>query len=195
MERFTRKNINTPELSEKIFKEKWNEDVHTVDGNRFDELARDFKGGRYLDIGCFNSPKLGELAEIEGNEIHGIDHAKRVIDVMSLKFPNVNYKVGDCYELPYEDEYFDYIVSGELLEHLEVPQEMIAEAMRVLKSGGTMAISTPYMEGRGQSLISDEHLWSFGYADMSELFDQYGRVEITVNSDNVKVFLVYVTKN
>lgn len=194
MIRFVRRNINTPKLSEDIFEHKWKSDVHTVDDNRFDALARDFKGGEYLDVGCFNSPKLGELAEIEGNTVHGLDHAPKVISAMKKKFPKVLYTVGDCYEMPYKDESMDYIVAGELIEHLDAPQEFIAEAMRVLKVGGTMAISTPYMEEQGHPAVSNEHLWSFDNKDMSDLFSKYGQTEITINEDNTKVFIVYVTK-
>lgn len=195
MERLNKTNLNTPELSEKIFKSKWKEGVHNIDTNRFKEMIRDFKGGKYLDIGCFNSPKPGELSKDPKNEIHALDHSRGVVEKMQEKFPEVNYHVGDCYKLPFEKEYFDYVVAGEILEHLESPMDFVREAMRVLKVGGTMAISTPYMEDRVQPIISDEHLWSFDNQDMYELFSPYGRVEITINSDNLRVFIVYVKKN
>ena len=46
--------------------------------------------------------------------------------------------------LPFEDETFDYILLCEVLEHMEIdPMFMLAEINRVMKTGGTLILSTP----------------------------------------------------
>lgn len=194
MQALSTNNINTPELSDSIFKKRWKCDIHTVDGGRFNHLAKHYRGGRYLDIGCFNSPKLGELADNSLNEVHGIDHAPNVVKVMQEKFPKVKYLLGDCYNLPYKDGYFDYVVVGELIEHLENPRMFLIEALRVLKVEGILAISTPFEEEKSQPRISNEHLWSFGEEDMESLLSDHGSVEIEMNEDNLTIMISFLRK-
>lgn len=47
------------------------------------------------------------------------------------------------YEFPYEDDYFDLVVSGQTLEHVPNPFRLITEMKRVMKPGGRMAIIVP----------------------------------------------------
>lgn len=172
MKRLRKENINTPELSERIFKERWRSNPHWVDFERFEKLAKHFGGGRYLDVGCFNSPYPFELALANSDfEVHAIDHARRVVETMQIYFPEVKYEVGDVLNLPYQDNYFDYVVAGEVLEHMENPKALIDECLRVLKKPGWLAMSTPKEEEmRGHSGITDEHLWGFERSDMEALF-------------------------
>lgn len=194
MKRLNSININTPQLSDWIFHRKWQGGVHTKDDRRFDQLCKKFEGGNYLDIGCFNSPKPRELSLDGSNEVHAIDHAPGVVAKMQLLAPKVKYVVGDCYHLPYQPEYFDYVVAGEILEHLESPQSFLAEAVRVLKIGGCLALSTPYLEGELQPLMTEEHLWSFNQEDIKGLLSPYGSVTIEFFRDNWTIMVCFLTK-
>src|ERR1043165_5225317 len=49
--------------------------------------------------------------------------------------------IGEC--LPFVDRSFDCILLSEVIEHLEAPQISIREAVRVLRSGGRLLITTP----------------------------------------------------
>ena len=50
----------------------------------------------------------------------------------------VNINVGDAMKLPFEDDTFDGAFICWLLEHVQNPVEMLDEARRVMKSGGTI---------------------------------------------------------
>jgi len=55
----------------------------------------------------------------------------------------VTYICGDATELPFEDGSFDAVTMFDLLEHIPNHQQAVAEAIRVLKPGGYLLISTP----------------------------------------------------
>ena len=195
MKRLNTENLNTAKMSNNMFKHRWQEEEHYIDFKRFQELVKYFKGGKYRDAGCFNSPMAHEIIKtFPKTESWGLDHADYVIKVLKERHPQVNYIVGDIYRMDFENKYFDYIVMGEVLEHLERPEEAVKEAIRILKSDGYLAVSVPFEEIISQPAVSDEHLWAYTEKDIKDLLSPYGEVEIITNNDNVKVILGYVKK-
>src|SRR3954464_14165341 len=65
---------------------------------------------------------------------------------------------GDALNLPYADETFDCVIASEILEHVPADDAAIAELIRVLKVGGTLAVSVPrWFPERVCWLLSDEY--------------------------------------
>jgi SAM-dependent methyltransferase len=50
---------------------------------------------------------------------------------------------GDARGLPFSDGVFDRIIAAEVLEHIPEDRQAIAELARVLRPGGTMAVTVP----------------------------------------------------
>jgi SAM-dependent methyltransferase len=66
--------------------------------------------------------------------------------------------LGDALSLPYADETFDCVIASEVLEHIPHDGAAIAELIRVLKVGGTLAVSVPrWLPERVCWLLSDEY--------------------------------------
>ena len=66
--------------------------------------------------------------------------------------------VGDALSLPYADETFDCVIASEILEHIPQDDAAIAELIRVLKVGGTLAVSVPrWLPEQVCWLLSDEY--------------------------------------
>ncbi len=66
--------------------------------------------------------------------------------------------VGDALNLPYADETFDCVIASEILEHVPQDDAAIAELIRVLKVGGTLAVSVPrWLPEKVCWLLSDEY--------------------------------------
>jgi SAM-dependent methyltransferase len=66
--------------------------------------------------------------------------------------------LGDALSLPYADETFDCVIASEILEHVPQDDAAIAELIRVLRVGGTLAISVPrWLPEQVCWLVSDEY--------------------------------------
>lgn len=52
-------------------------------------------------------------------------------------------EVGDALRLPYADNSFDVVLMSEILEHIPSDEAAIAEMVRVLRPGGTAAVTVP----------------------------------------------------
>ncbi len=60
--------------------------------------------------------------------------------------PQVDF-VADAQSLPFPDSSVDSVVLQAVLEHVVAPRRVIAEAGRVLKSGGHLYIEMPFLQG------------------------------------------------
>jgi ubiquinone/menaquinone biosynthesis C-methylase UbiE len=58
-------------------------------------------------------------------------------------FPEISFAVCDGCSLSYASGYFDTVIIHDVLEHVTRPAEMIKEAYRVLKRGGTLFLFVP----------------------------------------------------
>lgn len=196
MKRLRPNNINTPDLSAEIFQNRWGSKPHSEDLPRFETLASRFRGGRLLDSACFNSPMPGILKErFPDAEIWALDYSTEVVKAMKREFPDVNYVVGDVMNLPFKDGWFDHVIAGEVIEHMEDPAEFVREQFRVLKRGGTLVLSTPFEEGTYLSAVSEEHLWGFTVSDIKALLEPHARVEIDTIMSSFKIIVAYAVKN
>ena len=65
---------------------------------------------------------------------------------------------GDATRLPFPDEVFDHVIAAEVLEHIPADEAAIAELARVLKPGGTMAVTVPaWLAERMCWALTDEY--------------------------------------
>ncbi len=71
--------------------------------------------------------------------------------------------VGDALSLPYADETFDCVIASEILEHVTQDNAAIAELIRILKVGGTLAVTVPrWLPEQLCWLLSDEYHANLG---------------------------------
>jgi SAM-dependent methyltransferase len=119
-------------------------------------------GARVLDIGCQGWTVVHRAESLERMDLRhygcDLDEGTGVI--------HGEFRRADlCREpLPWEDDQFDCVVMSHVLEHLTNPHEVLGEAVRVCRPGGTIFVETP----------SDRSVrWSFPWAQHLHLILSY----------------------
>lgn len=110
-------------------------------------------GKHLLDVAC-GSGELAAAAAAEGAVAEGLDFSRPMVEVASSRYPEVRFREGDAQRLPYNDEEFDAVTCAFGLLHLEVPDEAITEAFRVLKPGGRYTLTSWRSPDHGCQLFS-----------------------------------------
>jgi len=115
---------------------------------RFSEPAREAladltgigPGMRVLDVGC-GSGEMCALAAARGAEAAGLDAAEGMIEIARRRVPEADLRVGPMEQLPWEDDRFDVVTAINALQFAADFVDALAEAARVTRPGGAVAVS------------------------------------------------------
>jgi ubiquinone/menaquinone biosynthesis C-methylase UbiE len=110
------------------------------------ELLLLTEGDQVLDVGCGLGEDVRAIAGlVPGVSVVGIDASEdkiRDARAQTLGLPRpVDFRVGDAYALPFEDETFDACRADRVFHHLVDPLKALAEMARVTRAGGRIAVS------------------------------------------------------
>lgn len=122
----------------------------TVDFSRLDVRS----GHRVLDLGCgagrhaFESLRRGAIVtafDYDPAELKDVNNLFSAMEIEGEVGAGGSGAVanGDAVALPFPDATFDRIIAAEVLEHIPDDEGAIAELARVLKPGGTIAVTVP----------------------------------------------------
>jgi ubiquinone/menaquinone biosynthesis C-methylase UbiE len=111
-------------------------------------------GDRLLDLGCgagrhaFEALRRGaRVVAFDYDEVELKDVAARAAamdQAGDIQVPGAaSTACGDAARLPFPDGCFDRIIAAEVLEHIPDDEAAIRELVRVLRPGGTMAVTVP----------------------------------------------------
>ena len=102
------------------------------------------KGSAVLEVGCGTGPVSRVLANIPSIEtVVGLDPSSMFVEkarTLSKGVPGLSFDVGDGRSMDFGDGAFDVVVFHTTLCHIPGPEKALAEAYRVLKPGGRMAV-------------------------------------------------------
>lgn len=120
------------------------------------ELGKEVTG-KTLDVGCGTKPyeKYFNSSEYIGLEIE---------TTMNREIKQADY-FYDGKKFPFGNSEFDSIVTNQVLEHVFNPDEFLSEINRVLKTGGKLLLTVPF--------VWDEHEQPYDYARYSSFGLKY----------------------
>ncbi len=111
---------------------------------------------RVLDAGCGSGALLSKLANYRPNlELFGTDFSGDMLERARERNPSAQLIPADLNNpLPFEDGYFDCVVSTNALYAVASPADAIHEFNRVLQPQGKMVISTPKQRAVGLKILA-----------------------------------------
>jgi tRNA (uracil-5-)-methyltransferase TRM9 len=111
-----------------------------------EELARRWRGGRLLNVGCAHGPDFVPFKE--GFELYGIEISGKMLEFASKYAEKYNFKANlveaDARKIPFMDEFFDYALAVATYHHIEGEEarlQALLELKRILKPGGEAFIT------------------------------------------------------
>lgn len=106
-------------------------------------------GQTMLDIGCGLGGPARFFADSFDVQVTGVDLSPDYISAARAKNPHIRFDVGSALTLPYEDRTFDAAVMIHVGMNIPDKKGLYAEAFRVLKVGGYLAVYD-VMAGTGE---------------------------------------------
>jgi len=164
---------------------------------------------RVLDIGCGAGILGSDIKAKTGGkaEITGVEIEEEIAKKAKAKIDRV--LVGDIekLELPFEKEYFDCVIYGDILEHLRDPWALLLKNTPFLKKSGFVIISVPNIshyriikmlfrkewnyDERG--ILDREHLRFFTLKSAKDMLERANldivKIKHNISASKVKKFL------
>lgn len=167
--------------------------------NRYIFASDLVKDKKVLDAACGTGYGTALLAQT-AQKVCGIDISEEAISYAKSNYSakNVDFTVANIEKLPFENDFFDVVVSFETIEHVDAQKQekFLSEVRRTLKKDGVFIISTPNKEvykNRGEnhfhvSELSFDEFKSFleKHFKNVRLFGQKFEVSNVISSDNVE---------
>jgi SAM-dependent methyltransferase len=111
-----------------------------------DHYAERLRAQRVLDLGC----GAGDSVDLFRSVDPGVQWVGADIDmspeVAGRTRSDAEFVTFDGRRLPFDDGSFELVYCKQVLEHVDHPRELVAEAARVLEQGGHLAGSTSQLE-------------------------------------------------
>lgn len=137
--------------SGEVWDENWSgEDIQNFDrrDNRWfvDMVERALpKGAKLIEGGCGVGDKVYSLWKA-GFDVLGVDFAEQTLARTRSRYPELKLELGDVRKLPVPGDSIDGFLSLGVIEHYDQGyDDQIAEMRRVLKNGGVLFLTFPFM--------------------------------------------------
>ena len=128
------------------------------------------KNKRILDIGSSigSFKKSGRFNSSERK----LDDAKAYI-TMDINPDSGADIIGDAHHLPFKNSEFDIIVANNVIEHFYDPHQAVGEMRRVLKKGGVIYYTVPFLYPVHEAPHDYARFTEFGLKKLFEDFTQF----------------------
>ncbi len=112
-----------------------------------------------LELGCGKAEILNFLPA--GVKYTGLDPTGKCIAELKAKDPNNSFVEGCAEEIPFADNSFDFVFSGNAFEHFYEPKKSLTEMIRVANPGGYVILVAPNLEAPWAKINGVRHYLIF----------------------------------
>ena len=145
--------------------------LHSADATVEAELARLLGGeplGRVLDVGT-GTGRMAELFELAADAVVALDNSPEMLRLARARLQHlapgrVELVQGDFAALPFADAGFDTVLFHQVLHYAQSPEQVLAEAARVTRPGGRVAIVDFAPHDREELRTAQAHV-RLGFSD------------------------------
>lgn len=116
---------------------------------QFTDLEEMFENKQVLDIGCGAGGKTLFYASCGVEHITGMDivaHYKEESEALARELgfaDKFTFVLGDAAKTDFSNNSFDTIIMNDAMEHVDKPEAVLSECMRILRPGGRIYINFP----------------------------------------------------
>ena len=102
------------------------------------------ENSKVLDVGCGTGRFTIPLATRTNAAVYGLDSSREMLEKAKVKDRGglVKWVQGRAEDLPFDDSYFDCVLTSFTIHHVDNKRKAIEEMRRVLKGGGRCVILT-----------------------------------------------------
>ncbi len=116
-----------------------------------------------LDVGCGTGYFAHLTKKTYPNaKVYGVDISNAALSIGKKKYKDIIFVKADAeVKLPFKDNTFDLVISGEHIEHVRDIDQNLLEINRVMRTGGTLIITTPNLVSAFNRLLVLMGKWPF----------------------------------
>ena len=108
------------------------------------EIFSKYRFEKILDVGCGDGNFTMLLARAcKAKDVYGVEISEKGVELARKNGIRCYHLDIDEDVFPFEDNYFDAVFAGEVIEHLYNPDHFLDEVYRVLKPKGVFILTTP----------------------------------------------------
>jgi 2-polyprenyl-3-methyl-5-hydroxy-6-metoxy-1,4-benzoquinol methylase len=143
-----------------------------------------------VDIGCGVGDLLAEVINRQPIiRLSGLDFSAKAVAIAAKRFPEgsfINHVITDS--LPYDNGQFDLVLCTDVLEHLDYPQRIASELVRICRPGGLVVIVVP--DGEVDQFLG--HYWFWNQDSLSNMLADFNPQVIRLPETRELLARIYI---
>ena len=112
---------------------------HSGTADLLSTLVRERGPQQILDVGCGTGRWMAELKAVMSSVV-GLDLSMGMLKQARKREKRFRLACGRAEHLPFSNTMFDLVLCANALHHFDEPQAFVAEAHRLLRPGGALAV-------------------------------------------------------